>query len=222
MWFFWRNSNKRTKSTSYRKQFSNCLKMVHVGLYSVGTYHKNFGWKNKKNKNVLCRVSRNDTRQSSLCRVPAGWHSAKNCKSIFAECRPGDTRQSRLCRVSPIWHSAKRILKLKKKSLPSSRSRALGKEVKYADRLSPSPSLLSLTPPLTLSHSRRRSLTRAAAPPAPAPPRPCPCAAPSVHLPRLERRRPLRRVARPSFTIGENRRSSLLFLFKQHLYLIDI
>jgi hypothetical protein len=23
--------------------FSNCLKMVHVGLYSVGTHHKNFG-----------------------------------------------------------------------------------------------------------------------------------------------------------------------------------
>jgi hypothetical protein len=37
--------------------------MVHVGLYSVGTYHKNFGWENKINKNVLCRVSRNYTRQ---------------------------------------------------------------------------------------------------------------------------------------------------------------
>jgi hypothetical protein len=24
--------------------------MVHVGLYSVGTHHKNFGWKNKKIK----------------------------------------------------------------------------------------------------------------------------------------------------------------------------
>jgi hypothetical protein len=50
--------------------------MVHVGLYSVGTYHKNFGWENLKNKNVLCRVSRNDTRQSSL-----------------AECQLVDTRQ---------------------------------------------------------------------------------------------------------------------------------
>jgi hypothetical protein len=27
--------------------------------------------KNKKNKNILCRVSRYDTRQSMLCRVPA-------------------------------------------------------------------------------------------------------------------------------------------------------
>jgi hypothetical protein len=43
--------------------FSNCLKMVHVGLYSVGTHHKNFGRENKKNKNILCRVSRDDTRQ---------------------------------------------------------------------------------------------------------------------------------------------------------------
>jgi hypothetical protein len=32
--------------------------MVHVGLHSVGTYHKKFGWQNKKNKYILCRVSR--------------------------------------------------------------------------------------------------------------------------------------------------------------------
>jgi hypothetical protein len=29
--------------------------MVHVGLHSVGTYHKKFGDQNKKN--MLCRVS---------------------------------------------------------------------------------------------------------------------------------------------------------------------
>jgi hypothetical protein len=98
--------------------------MVHVGLYSVGTHHKNFCWENKTNKNTLCRVSRDDTRQSSLCRVSPGRHSAKNCKIIFAECRPGDTRQRLLYRVSPIWHSAKRILKIKK-SLPSARSRVI-------------------------------------------------------------------------------------------------
>jgi hypothetical protein len=44
--------------------------MIHVGLHSVGTYHKNFGRQNKKNKNILCRVSRDNTRQSRLCRVP--------------------------------------------------------------------------------------------------------------------------------------------------------
>jgi hypothetical protein len=51
--------------------------MIHVGLHSVGTYHKNFGRQNKKNKNILCRVSRDDTRQSMLCQVPTMWHSAK-------------------------------------------------------------------------------------------------------------------------------------------------
>jgi hypothetical protein len=51
--------------------------MIHVGLHSVGTYHKNFGRQNQKNKNILCRVSRDDTRQSILCRVPTTRHSAK-------------------------------------------------------------------------------------------------------------------------------------------------
>jgi hypothetical protein len=114
MWIFQRNSNKQTKCTSYRKHFYNCPKMVHVGLYSVGTYHKKFGWENKKNKNVLCRVSRDDTRQRSLCRVSAGWHSAKCSEIIFAECHPGDTRPRGLCRVPDRGHSAKCIFKLEK------------------------------------------------------------------------------------------------------------
>jgi hypothetical protein len=38
--------------------------MIHVGLHSVGTYHKKFGRQNQKNKNILCRV-------------PTIWHSAK-------------------------------------------------------------------------------------------------------------------------------------------------
>jgi hypothetical protein len=55
----------------------NCPQMIHVCLHSVGTYHKKFGRQNKKNKNILCRVSRDDTRQSLLCRVPTIWQSAK-------------------------------------------------------------------------------------------------------------------------------------------------
>jgi hypothetical protein len=51
--------------------------MIHVGLHSVGTYHKKFGRQNQKNKNILCRVSRDDTRQRVLCRVLDVWHSAK-------------------------------------------------------------------------------------------------------------------------------------------------
>jgi hypothetical protein len=52
--------------------------MIHVGLHSVGTYHKKFGRQNQKNKNILCRVSRDDTRQRVLYRVLDVWHSAKN------------------------------------------------------------------------------------------------------------------------------------------------
>jgi hypothetical protein len=56
--------------------------MVHVGLHSVGTYHKKFGGQNVKNKNMVCRVSSRvsieDTRQSLLCRVPNTRHSTKN------------------------------------------------------------------------------------------------------------------------------------------------
>jgi CDGSH-type Zn-finger protein len=50
--------------------------MVHVGVHSVGTYHKKFGGQNVKNKNMVCRVFIEDTRQSLLCRVPSIWHSA--------------------------------------------------------------------------------------------------------------------------------------------------
>jgi hypothetical protein len=51
--------------------------MIHVGLHSVGTYHKKFGRQNQTNKNIFCRVSREDTRQRVLCRVPTIWHSPK-------------------------------------------------------------------------------------------------------------------------------------------------
>jgi hypothetical protein len=50
--------------------------MVHVGLHSVGTYHKKFGGQNVKNKNMLCRVSIEGTR-----------------KEFFAECLVFGTRQ---------------------------------------------------------------------------------------------------------------------------------
>ena len=37
----------------YRKHFYNCAKMEHVGLHSVETQYKKFGWENEKNKNIL-------------------------------------------------------------------------------------------------------------------------------------------------------------------------
>jgi hypothetical protein len=121
IWIFRKKSNKRTKSTSYCKHCYNCPKMIHVGLHSLGTYHKKFGGQNKKNKNILCRVFRDDTRQSLFCRVPTIWHSTKK---LFAECQPlalgNDWRPSTfgrpltaLCReplLPSVWHSAKESL----------------------------------------------------------------------------------------------------------------
>jgi len=108
IWIFRRNSNKRTKSTRYCKHCYNCPKMIHVGLYSLETYHKKFGAENKKNTNVLCRVSSGwHSAKYALPSVP-GWHSAKKWKVIFAEspwmalgkegafaeCRRSGTRQT--------------------------------------------------------------------------------------------------------------------------------
>jgi hypothetical protein len=50
IWIFRRNSNKRTKSTNDWKLCYNCPQMIHVGLHSVGTYHKKFGRQNQKIK----------------------------------------------------------------------------------------------------------------------------------------------------------------------------
>jgi hypothetical protein len=38
--------------------------MVHVGLHSVGTYHKKVWWPKLKNTNMICRVSTENTRQT--------------------------------------------------------------------------------------------------------------------------------------------------------------
>ena len=56
-----RNSIKRTKSNSYSEHFHNCAKIEHYGLYNIGTHHKKFGGKKKKNENILCRVSKEYT-----------------------------------------------------------------------------------------------------------------------------------------------------------------
>jgi hypothetical protein len=50
--------------------------MVHVGLYSVGTHHKNFGWENKKIKMYFAECT-----EMTLGKV------------AFVECPLGDTRQ---------------------------------------------------------------------------------------------------------------------------------
>jgi hypothetical protein len=75
--FFRRNSNKRTKSTSYWKHCYNCPKMVHVGLHSVGTYHKKFGDQNKK-KICFAECPQKTLGKYTIYRVPVIWHSVKN------------------------------------------------------------------------------------------------------------------------------------------------
>jgi hypothetical protein len=114
IWIFRRNSSKRTKSTSYWKHCYNCPKMVHVGLHSVGTYHKKFGCQNLKNKNILCWVSR--LGHSTKKPLPSASHVAldivflKTLSPLFVECLSVGTRQRRLCWVSDPRHSAKPIL----------------------------------------------------------------------------------------------------------------
>jgi hypothetical protein len=125
---------------------------------------------------------------SSLCREPLD-----------------DTRQRRpLCRVPPIWHSANHILKIKKKSLSSAASRALGKEHKLSQ--SDGFSFFSLTH----AHSLHAADARARSPPTPrprppSPPatrRPWPCARSPARCPRARaaraRRAPARRPRPPT------------------------
>jgi hypothetical protein len=43
--------------------------MVHVGLYSVGTHHKKFGWENKKIKKSFAECPLKTLGKDFLCRV---------------------------------------------------------------------------------------------------------------------------------------------------------
>jgi hypothetical protein len=99
MWIFRKNSNKRTKSNSYIKHFYNCPKTVHVGLHSVGTYHKKFGWQNKKIKIYLtlgkacsaeCRTGLPSARTRLSTKIMTvsfrRWLTTLCRESSFAEC----------------------------------------------------------------------------------------------------------------------------------------
>jgi hypothetical protein len=52
--------------------------MVYVGLHSVETYHKKFGWQIKKIKIYFAECPEDGTRQSLLCRVSDGGYSPKD------------------------------------------------------------------------------------------------------------------------------------------------
>jgi hypothetical protein len=99
--------------------------MIHVGLHSVGTYHKKFGRQNHKNKNILCRVSREDTRQRltavSFGTAADGPLSSALGKHVFTEWGL----------VPSVQHSVKRLV-AESLTLPST---ALGKEADTRQRL---------------------------------------------------------------------------------------
>jgi hypothetical protein len=121
-------------------------------------------------------VSTNDT-------LPAGRHSAKDCKRFFAECHPAGTRQSVLCQVPAIWHSTKNILIfLKKLCRVPDHGHSAKKANKRLSRVLPfspfSPLTLSVTTPrrsLAAGHAAAHAAAPAHASPrrhAPTPPRP--------------------------------------------------
>jgi hypothetical protein len=123
MWIFRRNSNKWTKSSSYRKYCYNCLKMVHVGLHSIVTYHKKFGWEKKKIKNILCRVSASwHSAKKPVCRVPT---LGARQKLMVVSYRWLLTVLYRALLSPSVWHSTK---------ICAYQSPALGKRVRYREQ----------------------------------------------------------------------------------------
>jgi hypothetical protein len=108
--------------------------MVHVGLHSVGTYHKKFGGQNKKNKKCFVVCPWKTLGKDSLCRVPDIWHSAKNLlcrvptfgprqRLTTVSCRRPLTDFAECFAVPSVLHSVNKLY-TERRTLPSS---ALGK-----------------------------------------------------------------------------------------------
>jgi hypothetical protein len=68
--------------------------MVHVGLHSVGTHHKNFGWENKKIQMYFAECQLGDTRQRIVKESLSSVAQRTLGKDGFAECQRSGTRQS--------------------------------------------------------------------------------------------------------------------------------
>jgi hypothetical protein len=178
--------------------------MVHVGLYSVETHHKNFGWENKKNKKVICRVSTNDTRQSRLCRVSQRRHSAKttlpSARDLaldkkyfkilknFAECQIAGTRQSQEINYPNVLLSPFSSLTLSSfSSLPVAAPAARRRECSPLPTPARPPHSSARPPARRGGHSPRRAPRRA---------RPLPAAVPAT--PAAPAHSSRRRLAAPS------------------------
>jgi hypothetical protein len=84
--------------------------MVHVGLHSVGTYHKKFGWENKKIKIFFAECQRMALGKHALPSVRHGTLVKDNGRQLYTAAdgplpsgavhRVFGTRQICLCRVS--------------------------------------------------------------------------------------------------------------------------
>jgi hypothetical protein len=167
--------------------------MIHVGLHSVGTYHKKFG---AKKTNVLCRVS-------------AGWHSTKNRERVFAECQLGGTRQ-RIGKVSlpsvAQGTLGKVYFKIKKNFAECQITGTRQSTRTYQRQRFLPHSLTHSQPPSPRPHRRRRAL-------APAPVvATVPAAAPAPAVPLVRRARtdaavPLARRARAAVPAARRARS---------------
>jgi hypothetical protein len=84
IWIFRRNSNKRTKSNNDWKLCYNCPRMIHVGLHSVGTYHKKFGRQNKKIKKYFAECLEKTLGKVSFAECPI---FGTRQRRLFAECQ---------------------------------------------------------------------------------------------------------------------------------------
>jgi hypothetical protein len=176
-----------------------------------------------------------------VCRVSDVEHSAKIINIYFVECLSSGTRQTTLCRVPAIWHSAKTIFKLKKifAECPRSGTRQSLKHNVYRALLFSFSLSLSQTErrrsprrrsppsrhPATRHHDRRRAPPRRA----PAPPRLAPPHA------RHARRAPSRAttsppeaassraatVARPRHAYHRRPHARYKLVMRQFLFIID-
>jgi hypothetical protein len=65
--------------------------MVHVGLHSVGTYHKKFGWQKRKRKMYFAECP--EMTLGKACSAECQSFDTRQ-RSIFAECQSSDLGKS--------------------------------------------------------------------------------------------------------------------------------
>jgi hypothetical protein len=110
--------------------FYNCPKMVHVGLHSVETYHKKFGWQNKKIKIYFVEC----LRKALGCQT---WGTRQ--RRFFAECQYSALGKCNGCQLGPLLRVAlRRVSRTRQRNLyrvySFAESHALGKRLRYREQ----------------------------------------------------------------------------------------